>query len=61
MNIKKDVHKRIITKLEKERGILRHKIFRNKLVMANIVKDQTLNKRELAELQKLIKLIEGKG
>ena len=54
MNIKKAVHYPIQKKLEKEQNILKNKIGMNKYKMKRLVEEQTLMKRELAELQKLI-------
>jgi len=58
MNVKKDVFVSIQKKLRKEQGNLRYKIEGNKISMKNLAYDQTKYKRELAELEKLIKSLD---
>jgi hypothetical protein len=60
MVITKAVHDSIAKKLELEQRKIRLEIERNKREMAGIVDRQIRLKRELAELQKLIKLLRHK-
>jgi hypothetical protein len=55
MNIKKAVHDSIVAKLRDAQGNLRYRIERNKKVMRDTVGDQTRSKRELAEIENLIR------
>ena len=59
MNIKKAVHGSIVAKLRKEQNNLRYRIKRNKNTMRDLVEDQTRSKRELAEIEKLIRGMGG--
>jgi hypothetical protein len=57
MQIRKEVHKSIVDKLESLKIELDGKIRSNKWKMARMVEDQTVMKRERAELDRLIALV----
>lgn len=61
MQIKKAAYFSIIRKLEIEQNKLRNEISSNKFKMKHLVEQQTMKKRELAELQELIKLVSNKN
>lgn len=53
-NVKQAVVESIKTKLYKEQNSLRYRITRNKQIMNKLVEEQTISKRELVELDKII-------
>ena len=55
MIITNEAHYSIAKKLELEQNKLRYEIYTNKRKINGLVEQQTLKKRELGELQKLIK------
>lgn len=57
MNVRSDVLKRINKKLEQEQVYLKQKLYTNKRKIAELVYEQTVMKREIAELHKLKKLV----
>lgn len=57
MNVRSDVLKRINKKLDKEQQLLKDNLHRNKRKIAELVYEQTVMKREIAELHKLKKLV----
>lgn len=59
MNVKKAVIESISCKLKKEQNSLRYKITRNKQIMSKLVDEQTIAKRELAELENIINSLQS--
>ena len=57
MNIKKEAHERIVLKLRDEQRDLKHEISCNKFKIKMLANEQAIKKRQLAEIENLIRSI----